>query len=175
MTSSESQWEFYFFRYCDHGVTAIHMHYRSRFDSVIQQFYAFVRTRNDIIYLFTNLNGCTVEVCEWISNFIPRTIKDVIIYRYYDWSKTMVLKGHPDMMVRHNYSGDETETLSLIMHVTFRRLNIHDDRSIINPGIPNFQWLYDLPEPSHALIPLDDCVRKFHKSLIKIICNDAMR
>ena len=27
-----------------------------------------------------NLSGCTVEVCEWISNFIPQFIMGVITY-----------------------------------------------------------------------------------------------
>ena len=30
-----------------------------------------IKVRDEIIYLFPNFNGCTVEVWEWISNFIP--------------------------------------------------------------------------------------------------------
>ena len=33
-----------------------------------------------ITYPFPNFNGPTVEVWEWISNFIPHFIIDVIIY-----------------------------------------------------------------------------------------------
>ena len=29
-------------------------------------------------YPIPNFNGCTVEVCEWISNLIPRFIRQVI-------------------------------------------------------------------------------------------------
>ena len=34
----------------------------------------------EITYPFPNFNGCTVEVWEWISNFIPHYIMDVITY-----------------------------------------------------------------------------------------------
>ena len=33
---------------------------------------------DEIIYPFLNFNGCTVEIKEWISNFIPHFIMDVI-------------------------------------------------------------------------------------------------
>ena len=35
---------------------------------------------DEIIYTFLNFNGCTFEVWEWINNFIPHFIMDVIIY-----------------------------------------------------------------------------------------------
>ena len=35
---------------------------------------------DEIIYLFLNFNGATVEVKEWISNFIPHFIMGVITY-----------------------------------------------------------------------------------------------
>ena len=34
----------------------------------------------EITYPFQDFNGCTVEVYEWISNFIPYFITDVITY-----------------------------------------------------------------------------------------------
>ena len=34
----------------------------------------------EIIYLFPNLNGFTIEVWEWVSNFTPQFIIDVITY-----------------------------------------------------------------------------------------------
>ena len=37
-----------------------------------------------ITYSFLNFNGATVEVKEWISNFIPHIIMDVITYLYSD-------------------------------------------------------------------------------------------
>ena len=35
---------------------------------------------DEIIYPFPNFNGCTIEVWEWISNFTPHFIMDVITY-----------------------------------------------------------------------------------------------
>ena len=35
---------------------------------------------DEITYPFLNFNGATVEVYEWISNFIPYIIMDVITY-----------------------------------------------------------------------------------------------
>ena len=35
---------------------------------------------DEIIHPFPNVNGCTFEVWEWISNFIPHLIVDVNIY-----------------------------------------------------------------------------------------------
>ena len=40
---------------------------------------------DEIAYPFLNFNGCTVEVYEYISNFIPHFMMDVIIYPC--WSK----------------------------------------------------------------------------------------
>ena len=37
-----------------------------------------------ITYPFSNFNGCTVQVCEWISNFTPDFIVDEITYPYWD-------------------------------------------------------------------------------------------
>ena len=35
---------------------------------------------DEITYLFTNFNGYAVEVWEWVSNFIPHFVMDVITY-----------------------------------------------------------------------------------------------
>ena len=37
-----------------------------------------------INYAFTNFNDATVEVLEWISNFIPHIMIDVITYPWLD-------------------------------------------------------------------------------------------
>ena len=39
-----------------------------------------IKVWDEITYPFLNFNGCTVEVYEWISNFIPYFIMDVITY-----------------------------------------------------------------------------------------------
>ena len=37
---------------------------------------------NKITYPFPNVNGSSIEVSEWIGNFIPHFIKYVITYPY---------------------------------------------------------------------------------------------
>ena len=54
---------------------------------------------NEITYPFLNFNGCTVEVKEWISNFIPYFIMDVLTDPCWDESKTMLVKGVPGVKV----------------------------------------------------------------------------
>ena len=39
---------------------------------------------DEITYQFLNFNGCTIDVYEWISNFIPYFIMDVITYPCWD-------------------------------------------------------------------------------------------
>ena len=50
---------------------------------------------DEITYPFPNLNGCTVEVWEWIGIFIPHFIMDVITYPYWDLKLSYVCKGAP--------------------------------------------------------------------------------
>ena len=45
---------------------------------------------NEITYPFPNFNGCTVEAWEWMINFIPHFIMDVIIHPCWGESK----RGH---------------------------------------------------------------------------------
>ena len=44
---------------------------------------------------FANFNGCTVEVWEWISNFIPHYTRCVIAYPCWDETQAMLIKGAP--------------------------------------------------------------------------------
>ena len=48
---------------------------------------------DEITYLFEfpNFNGATVEVWEWMSNFIPLFIMDVIINSCWDSSQSMLV------------------------------------------------------------------------------------
>ena len=46
--------------------------------------YTHYNVRDKITYLFANLNGCTVEFLEWISNFIPHFTGYVITYPCWD-------------------------------------------------------------------------------------------
>ena len=43
-----------------------------------------IRTYGEITYLFLNLNISTVEVWEYISDFIPHFIMDVVTYPWWD-------------------------------------------------------------------------------------------
>ena len=45
---------------------------------------------DEITYPFLNFNGSTVEVKEWMSNFIPHFIMDVIIYPCWDMCQLQI-------------------------------------------------------------------------------------
>ena len=51
---------------------------------------------DEITYPFPNFNGCTNDVWESISNFIPHFTGHVITYPYWDQRQTMLVKGAPD-------------------------------------------------------------------------------
>ena len=48
---------------------------------------------DEVTYPFPNFNGATVEVWEWISNFSPHLIMDIITYPCRDKNQTMLVKG----------------------------------------------------------------------------------
>ena len=54
---------------------------------------------DEITYPYPNLNGSTVDVWEWISNFISRILIDVITYPSGDKSWSMLIKGHPEVYI----------------------------------------------------------------------------
>ena len=54
---------------------------------------------DEITYPFLNFNGCTVEVLEWISDFISHLTEHVITYPCWDWSSTMLVKGAPGLIL----------------------------------------------------------------------------
>ena len=47
---------------------------------------------DEITYPFANFNICTVEVWDWISNFFPQFIMDVLTYPCWDLSQNMLVK-----------------------------------------------------------------------------------
>ena len=57
----------------------------------------------EITYLFPNFNGATVEVWEWISNFIPHFTMDVVTYPYWDLKLNHVSKGDPSLTAPHPF------------------------------------------------------------------------
>ena len=50
---------------------------------------------NEITYPFINFNGVTVEVYEWISNFISHFTGQVITYPCWDYSQSKLAKWAP--------------------------------------------------------------------------------
>ena len=50
---------------------------------------------DEIIYPFPNFNGCSIEVWEWISNFITHIVIDVITYSCWDQKLIYVSKKGP--------------------------------------------------------------------------------
>ena len=50
---------------------------------------------NEITYAFSNFNGATIEVWQWISNFIPHFNEHVIANPCWDKSLTMLMKRAP--------------------------------------------------------------------------------
>ena len=108
---------------------------------------------DEITYPFLNFNGCTVEVYEWISNFIPHFIIDVITYPCFK----MV---HPCVWSQEG-SGCP-QVLSLVLGGDFERLastleepdkGVDGPQRINRPGI-SFSLLGDsdeaLPVPYKA-------------------------
>ena len=55
--------------------------------------------RGGFIYLFPNSHGCTVDVWDWISSFIPHFIMDLITYPCWGKSWTMLLKSAPRKVI----------------------------------------------------------------------------
>ena len=59
----------------------------------------------EITYPFPNFNGCTVEVWEWIWNFLPHFIMNVFTYLCWDYSQSMVKPVSQDLNFT-DFSGD---------------------------------------------------------------------
>ena len=72
---------------------------------------------DEITYPFLNLSGCTVEVYEWISNFILQFTGRVVNYPCWDQSSTMLIKEGPGAI-------EEVKVASMIPCLTYDKLNI---------------------------------------------------
>ena len=53
------------------------------------------KVRDETIYPLPKFSGTTVEVWEWLSNFIHNFKMDVITYPCWDWSYCLIIKGAP--------------------------------------------------------------------------------
>ena len=65
--------------------------------------YTIYKVWGEITYPFSNLNGCTVEVWEWIINLIPHFTWYVITYPCLDLSSSMLVKEDPDLITVRFY------------------------------------------------------------------------
>ena len=74
-----------------------------------------------ITYLFPNFKGATVEVWEWITNFISRIIMDVITYPCSDLSSSMSVK---DVLV-----GPSLKTCNTLWYWENPALSCRDDKN----------------------------------------------
>ena len=54
------------------------------------------KLRNWITYPFQNINGCTVEVWEWMTNILSHFVIDVITYPWWYWIRNMLVKWDPE-------------------------------------------------------------------------------
>ena len=50
-----------------------------------------------ILWIITSPVKCTVEVFEWISNFILHILMDVITYSCWDGNQSILVRGHGDI------------------------------------------------------------------------------
>ena len=69
--------------------------------------YIHYKVWDEINFPIPNLNCTTVEVWEWIRNFIPHFTEHVITYPCWDWIWTISVKGAPLV-----------NTLGLMKHIT---------------------------------------------------------
>ena len=73
----------------------------------------------EIIYIFPNWNGSTLQVWEWINNFMPHFIMDVISYPCWYWN--ILRKGtHVIIDVVYTKKG----LIALITFITYKLANV---------------------------------------------------
>ena len=81
---------------------------------------------NDITYPFPDFNGATVEVWEWISNFISHFIMDVITYPCWDYSQGVCsCTPHPHIPLQWRHNGHNSvpnhQPYDCLLNRLFRR------------------------------------------------------
>ena len=75
--------------------------------------YIHYKVWDEITYLFPNFNGATVEVWEWISDFIPDFNVYVITYPSCDLKLNHVSKGATEVKILQS-----STTMCLFFHVS---------------------------------------------------------
>ena len=92
---------------------------------------------DEITYPFPNFNGCTVEAWEWISNFIPHFIVDVITYPCWDesWSMLVYIKELQAFAAGHWFKTIRPVQYNTIQYYTIRYNKLYfQSVSINNPS-----------------------------------------
>ena len=69
---------------------------------------------DEITISFPNINGFTVEISAWISNFIPNFIMDEIIYPCWDLSESLLVKWATEVVI-HSKTAMFSNRLRLVV------------------------------------------------------------
>ena len=99
---------------------------------------------DEITYPCQNFNGATVEVLEWISNFISHFIMAVITYPCLHQSWFMLVNGVPELL--------HTKKTAIYHVNNSYTYNLHISGSAQSPG--NSQWSYHNSMRSHLHVDL---------------------
>ena len=97
-----------------------------------------------ITYLFPNFNGCTVEVWEWMRNFMPH-----ITNPCWDWNETMLVKYAPIQILWQQTTNVASQTMVLGFVLTHRGLFLTPYWSL---GYLKKIWM---PFCEHPMVPMD--------------------
>ena len=85
--------------------------------------YIFYKMWDEVIYPFPNFIGCTVEVWEWLSNFISHLSGQVITYPCRDWtSSLLVSKGGPGSVILCLHRNWRVRSLVEITHIANHKI-----------------------------------------------------
>ena len=102
---------------------------------------------DEIAYPVPNFNGCTIKVWEWISNFTPHLLVDVITNPCWDWRSSILVKWAPcrsSSFLMLTVSGGFVDFLGNFLQPAqyqFRVLGIDRKYTFINHS-----WLLQLEE-----------------------------
>ena len=104
-----------------------------------------------ITYPFPNFNGATLEVWEWVSNFIPHFIMGLITYPCWDLSWSMLVKGAPGVyfikLPMLNWAHQWQADIMLAMGLTYNTVQlawcIFDNFFVLNSCNTRLQsWMF---------------------------------
>ena len=100
--------------------------------------YTHYKVWDEIFYPFSNFNSCTVEVWEWISNFIPHITEYVIIYACRGLSLLCVVGGWEDQL---DFMASSIKAPEAADYSCFRGLHKHLQVFILHKCINIYKYL----------------------------------